>query len=110
MGPRRRTRLAIIGLALGFGAIAIVLIGLRWLSRMPEKLAREASEEAGERVLAGSDSTYRLTFGPIAYHPATRSFTLDWARLETDSSRNASRSRPHPVVNGVMPGRVMTHG
>ena len=104
MGPRRRTRLAIIGLALGFGAIAIVLIGLRWLSRMPEKLAREASEEAAERVLAASDSTYRLTFGPIAYHPATRSFTLDWARLETDSSRNARRSRPLPVVTAVLLG------
>jgi hypothetical protein len=104
MGPRRRTRLAITGLALGIGAIAIVVIGLRWLSRMPEKLAREASEEAAERVLAASDSTYRLTFGPIAYQPATRSFTLDWARLETDSLRNARRSRPLPVVTAVLLG------
>jgi hypothetical protein len=104
MGPRRRSRLAIIGLALGIGAIAIVLIGLRWLSRMPEKLAREASEEAAERVLAASDSAYRLTFGPIAYQPATRSFTLDWARLETDSLRNARRSRPLPAVTAVLLG------
>jgi hypothetical protein len=111
MALRRRSRLAVIGLALCGGVIALVAVGRWWLFRMPERAARKAIAAATGRVLVSSDSVYRLTFGPFTYEPATRSLTFEWVRLDTDTARNARREEPLPTASASLRGgRVLGIG
>jgi len=56
------------------------------------------------RVLALSDSVYRLDIGRITYDPNTTSVAVDSFRILTDSARNAARDNPLPGVTVVVRG------
>jgi hypothetical protein len=97
--PQVEPRHVRIGLYVSITAGLAFMAGLWWLRRIaPGRVDEAVRGWAAARVLALSDSVYRLDIGGIGYNPATGSVSLDSFRLSTDSARNAARARPLPIV------------
>ncbi len=94
-----------IGLYVSVAAGLAFMAGLWWLRRIaPGRVDAAVREWAAARVLALSDSTYRLRVGSIGYNPATGSVSVDSLVLTTDSARNAARDPPLPIVTLTVTG------
>ena len=94
-----------IGLYVSIAAGLAFMAGLWWLRRIaPGRVDEAVRGWAAARVLALSDSIYRLSMGGIGYNPATGSVSLDSFRLTTDSARNTARARPLPIVTLAVRG------
>ncbi len=92
--------------------LVLVLLGLAgvaagswWVrNRAPRRVDAAVRRWMTARVLALSDSVYRLDIGRITYDPHTARVALDSFRVLTDSARNAGRDHPLPVVTLVVRG------
>jgi hypothetical protein len=105
--PPRLSRARAVRIGLTIAALAVVgVIGVGWWARRlaPARVDAAVRTWAAARVLALSDSIYRLSVGSISYNPAVGSVSLDSFRLTTDSARNAARSRPLPIVTLLVRG------
>jgi hypothetical protein len=116
--PRRRSRLSLrigiprptswvfratVGLVLL--VLAVLAAGSWWVRhRGPARVDAAVRTWMAARVLALSDSIYRLEIGRITYDPAAASVSLDSFRLLTDSARNTARATPLPGVTLVVRG------
>jgi hypothetical protein len=106
MSPRpSRARRVRIGLTIAALAVVGVAAAGWWVRHLaPARVDETVRTWAAARVLALSDSIYRLRVGSISYNPAVGSVSLDSFRLTTDSARNAARPRPLPIVTLVVRG------
>jgi len=116
--PRRRSRLSLrigiprptswvfrVTVALVFLGLTVLAAGSWWVRhRGPARVDAAVRTWMAARVLALSDSIYRLDIGRITYDPAAASVSLDSFRLLTDSARNAARPSPLPGITLVVRG------
>ena len=103
--PRPTSRLFRVTVALVFLGLAVLAAASWWVRREgPPRLEAAVRAWMSARVLALSDSVYRLDIGRITYDQAATSVTVDSFRLLTDSARNAGRASPLPGVTLVVRG------
>ncbi len=105
--PPRLSRARGVRIGLTIAALSVVSVaGAGWWARhlAPARVDEAVRTWAAARVLALSDSIYRLSVGSISYNPAVGSVSLDSFRLTTDSARNAARALPLPIVTLLVRG------
>src|SRR4029077_19718843 len=103
--PRPTSWVFRVTVALVFLGLTVLAAGSWWVRhRGPARVDAAVRTWMAARVLALSDSIYRLDIGRITYDPAAASVSLDSFRLLTDSARNAAPPRPLPGITLVVRG------